>query len=90
MAETNKKSNLLKYGVENIAQVPEIKAKISKSQKEIQSKYSYEERLNNTQKARESFKCKLFRTKNTKYIRWFAIEYTRQVLGITILILYLK
>ena len=56
VAESNKKSNLLKYGVENIAQVSEVAAKISKSQKLRQSKLSYKEKLINTQKARESCK----------------------------------
>ena len=43
VAETGKKSNLLKYGVENVAQIPEIAEKISKSHLKLQCQYSYEE-----------------------------------------------
>lgn len=56
ISNSNKKSNLLKYGVENVAQIPEIANKISKTHLKIQSKYSYQQRLKNTQKARESCK----------------------------------
>lgn len=78
VSENSKKSNLLKYGVENVAQIPEIACKISKSHLKLQSKYSYEERLNNTQKARES--CKYVSSLELRIqniLDSLLIEYTR-------------
>lgn len=78
VAETSKKSNLLKYGVENVAQIPEIVEKISKSHLKLQAKYSYEERLNNTQKAREA--CKYISSLELRIqgiLDSLLIEYTR-------------
>lgn len=78
VAETGKKSNLLKYGVENVAQIPEIAEKISKSHLKLQSKYSYEERLINTQKARESCKYESsLELRIQSILDSLLIEYTR-------------
>lgn len=78
LSEINKKSNLLKYGVENVAQVPEIARKISIAQKKLHSKYSYEDRLSRTKNARNSYiNVSKLEVKIAAILDEISIEYTR-------------